>query len=74
MMVLRRYTRVFLSFARNCLVRDMTFRTNFVIKVVTDLLWLGLLLIFFGVIFLSMCRSTYSRGFATPRCGNQIAI
>ena len=30
------YLRVFLTFARNSLVRDMTFRTNFLIESVTS--------------------------------------
>jgi ABC-2 type transport system permease protein len=49
-----RYGRIFLSFARNCLVREMTFRANFLIRIISDLLWLSLLLVFFSVIFLRM--------------------
>ncbi|MDZ4818492.1 MAG: ABC-2 family transporter protein [Planctomycetota bacterium] len=46
------YRRVFLTFARNSLIRDMTFRTNFVIECISALSWmfmnLGLYLIIFG--------------------------
>ena len=33
------YLRVFLTFARNSLVRDMTFRGNFIIDAISSLLW-----------------------------------
>lgn len=52
------YLRVFLTFARNSLVRDMTFRSNFIIESITSLLWMGANLAFYILIF------TY-----TPRIG-----
>lgn len=45
------YVRVFLTFARNSLVRDMTFRSNFVISVVTSLGWMLMNLAFYTLIF-----------------------
>jgi len=47
-----RYAKVFLTFARNSLVRDMTFRANFLIESVASLAWmmanLGFYLLIFG--------------------------
>jgi len=45
------YARVFLTFARNSLVRDMTFRSNFVIDVVTSIGWMLMNLAFYTLIF-----------------------
>ncbi|MFV2067582.1 MAG: ABC transporter permease, partial [Pirellulales bacterium] len=45
------YLRVFLTFARNSLVRDMTFRTNFIIEVVSSLSWIMMNLGFYVLIF-----------------------
>lgn len=45
------YSRVFLTFARNSLVRDMTFRANFVIDAVTSLAWMGMNLGFYILIY-----------------------
>jgi ABC-2 type transport system permease protein len=45
------YFRVFLTFARNSLVRDMTFRGNFVIEVVSSLSWMFMNLGFYLLIF-----------------------
>ena len=33
------YLQVFLTFARNSLIRDMTFRTNFVLESVSSVAW-----------------------------------
>jgi len=46
-----RYLRVFLTFARNSLVRDMTFRSNFVIETISSLSWMAMNLGFYLVIF-----------------------
>ena len=46
-----RYLSVFLTFARNSLVRDMTFRANFVIDVVSSLSWVVMNLGFYILIF-----------------------
>src|SRR5436190_23192226 len=45
------YWRVFLTFARNSLVRDMTFRVNFVIDCVSSLSWVLMNLGFYLLIF-----------------------
>jgi ABC-2 type transport system permease protein len=45
------YIGVFLTFARNSLVRDMTFRSNFVIDVVTSIGWMMMNLAFYTLIF-----------------------
>ena len=41
------YARVFLTFARNSLVRDMTFRSNFIIECVSSLSWMAMNLGFY---------------------------
>jgi ABC-2 type transport system permease protein len=46
-----RYLRVFLTFARNSLVRDMSFRANFIIDAVSSVLWVCLNLAFYTLIF-----------------------
>jgi ABC-2 type transport system permease protein len=45
------YLRVFATFARNSLVRDMTFRANFLIDSVTSLAWVAMNLGFYLLIF-----------------------
>jgi len=46
------YVRVLLTFARNSLVRDMTFRSNFVIECITSAAWVSMNLGFYLLIFL----------------------
>jgi len=46
-----RYLRVFLTFARNSLVRDMTFRANFLIDAVSSISWVMMNLGFYLLIF-----------------------
>ena len=48
---LARYVRVFLTFARNSLVRDMTFRMNFVLQCVSSLGWTAMNVGFYLIIF-----------------------
>lgn len=48
---LNRYRRVFVTFAQNSLVRDMTFRTNFVIECVSSLGWTLMNVGFYLIIF-----------------------
>ena len=48
---LRRYAGVFMTFARNSLVRDMTFRANFIIEIISALTWMGMYLGFYVLIF-----------------------
>lgn len=45
------YFAVFLTFARNSLVRDMTFRANFIIEAVSSLSWVVMNLGFYVLIF-----------------------
>ena len=45
------YWKVFLTFARNSLVRDMTFRTNFIIETISSLSWMFMNLGFYILIF-----------------------
>ncbi len=45
------YWKVFLTFARNSLVRDMTFRVNFLIQCVTSMCWALMNLGFYLLIF-----------------------
>ncbi len=45
------YLRVFLTFARNSLVRDMTFRANFLIECITSVAWMGMNLGYYLLVF-----------------------
>ncbi len=45
------YIRVFLTFARNSLVRDMTFRGNFIIESISSMSWMAMNLGFYILIF-----------------------
>ena len=45
------YWRVLLTFARNSLVRDMTFRSNFLIECVSSMSWMAMNLGFYILIF-----------------------
>ena len=47
----KKYWKVFLTFARNSLVRDMTFRTNFVLQCVSSLGWTLMNVGFYLIIF-----------------------
>ena len=46
-----RYLRLFSAFARFGLATEMAFRTNFLIKLFVEAMWLAILLAFYGVIF-----------------------
>lgn len=48
----RRYLRLYGSFARICLVREMSFRANFVTRCLASAMWLGFTLAFFRLIYL----------------------
>jgi ABC-2 type transport system permease protein len=45
------YFRVFLTFARNSLVRDMTFRTNFIIECISSACWMLMNVGFYLLVF-----------------------
>src|SRR5262245_51204460 len=46
-----RYFRLLASLARFTLAREMAFRGNFLVKVSVEVLWLGILLAFYGTVF-----------------------
>lgn len=48
---MRYYIRVWLMFARNALVRELTFRSNFVITVLTRMFWFAAQLTLFEIIY-----------------------
>jgi len=48
---MHRYLSIFLTFARACLVRDMTFRANFVLECLTSIGWMSMNLAFYLLIF-----------------------
>ena len=48
---MKSYLRVFLTLARNSFVRDMTFRVNFIIDLVTWMAWMVMNLFFYILIF-----------------------
>ncbi|HUY33358.1 MAG TPA: ABC-2 family transporter protein [Pirellulales bacterium] len=50
------YLRVFATFARNSLVRDMTFRANFLIDAVSSLAWMMMNLGFYELIFMNTAQ------------------
>lgn len=45
------YLGVFLTFARNSLIRDMTFRTNFIIEAVSSVSWMAMNLGFYAIVY-----------------------
>lgn len=45
------YLRVFLTFARNSLVRDMTFRVNFLIETISSMSWVVINIAFYTLVF-----------------------
>lgn len=46
-----RYLRIAGRFARNGLVRELSFRTNFIVTVLSEVMWLGMMLVFVEIIF-----------------------
>jgi ABC-2 type transport system permease protein len=49
---LRRHAGIYLALWRNSVVREMSFKSNFLLWIVVELLWFGLQLSFIGVIYL----------------------
>ncbi len=45
------YPQLFITFARNSLIRDMTFRTNFLIEIVSSLGWMAMNLGFYLLVY-----------------------
>src|SRR4051812_25042629 len=56
---LTRYVRLLGSFARFSLANELAFRGNFVLKILVELLWLGILLLFYDTVF------SYTKSVAT---------
>jgi ABC-2 type transport system permease protein len=48
---LARYLRLFAAFGRFSLLNEMAFRGNYLLKVTVEVLWLGLLVLFYRTIF-----------------------
>lgn len=48
---LRRYSCLYVSFARYCLIRELSFRVNFLARCGAGLVWLAILVFFFHLIF-----------------------
>jgi viologen exporter family transport system permease protein len=46
-----RYVRLWLAFARFALLNELAFRANFVLKITVEVLWLGILLLFYRTLF-----------------------
>jgi ABC-2 type transport system permease protein len=46
-----RYLRLFVAFARFGLANEMAFRANFLVKLLVEVLWLGILLVFYWKLF-----------------------
>ncbi|MFM7148407.1 MAG: ABC-2 family transporter protein, partial [Gemmataceae bacterium] len=46
-----RYFRLFSAFARFGLASEMSFRANFLVKLAVEALWLGILILFYDLIF-----------------------
>ncbi len=46
-----RYVRLWFALARFSLVRELAFRANFLVKIVVEILWLGILIAFYETIF-----------------------
>ena len=46
-----RYLRLFAAFARFGLASEMSFRANFLVKLLVEILWLGILLVFYWKLF-----------------------
>lgn len=45
------YVRLFFTFARNSLIRDMTFRSNFLIEMVSSMTWMVMNLGFYALVY-----------------------
>src|SRR6266705_4949859 len=48
-----RYFRLLRAFGRYCLANELAFRGNFIAKLLVEVLWLGILLIFYKTVFAS---------------------
>jgi ABC-2 type transport system permease protein len=48
----RRYLSIYAALWRNSVIREMSFKTNFLLWIVVELLWFALQLAFIGVLYL----------------------
>jgi ABC-2 type transport system permease protein len=55
-MFLKRYLTIYAALWKNSIVREMSFKTNFLLWIVVELLWFALQLCFIGVIYLHTDR------------------
>lgn len=46
-----RYPRLYWSFARYCLIRELAFRVNFIVRCISGVAWLALVFFFFQLVF-----------------------
>src|SRR5688572_22304165 len=46
-----RYLRLYVALARFGLIRELAFRSNFLVKVSVEVLWLGIMLVFYQTVF-----------------------
>ncbi len=60
------YLRIFLTFARNSLVRDMSFRTDFILQCITSVSWTLMNWAFFKIIFLQATSIGKGTGWNEP--------
>jgi ABC-2 type transport system permease protein len=51
MPALARYGRLFVALARYSLAREMAFRGNFIARIAVEVIWLGILLLFYRIVF-----------------------
>lgn len=52
MKTLRRYAGIYLALWKNSVAREMSFKSNFLLWIIVELLWFGLQLCFIGVLYL----------------------
>ena len=53
---LKRYVRLMVALARYSLAREMAFRGNFIARISVEVIWLGILLLFYRVVFQKTTR------------------
>ena len=56
MISVRKYRRVLVTFFRNSLLREMMFRSNFLITLITRSFWFAVQIVMFGLIYRSVAR------------------
>lgn len=64
MTTLAKYVRLLSSLARYALAREMAFRSNFLVKVSVEVIWLGVILAFYRVVF---AKTSTVAGWSEPQ-------